>query len=99
MPARIELALDIDSSSRSGWRILRPAPGSSLFATGAHATWFAFAPDSVKLELGRGGDAVSARLGIRGDSIVGYASVITPQVEGGSTGTGVRGTRTPCPSP
>jgi hypothetical protein len=99
VPVQIELALDIDSSSRGGWRILRPAPGSPLFATGAHATWFAFAPDSVKFELGRGSDRVSARLGIRGDSIHGYATVITPQVEGGSTGTGVRGTRMTCPSP
>jgi len=99
VPAQIELALDFDSSSHAGWRILRPAPGSPQFATGAHATWSAFAADSVQLELGRGSERVTARLEIRGDSIHGNATVIMPQLDAGSMGTGVRGTRMLCSSP
>ena len=55
--------------------------------------------DSVKLELGEGTRSVTARIGVKGDSIHGYATITDPLLPGGGMGTGMRGSRILCSTP
>jgi len=99
VPAQVELLPDRDPATGGNWRILRPAPGAPPLRLAAHARWMMLTADSVKLELQEGMESVSARFGVKGDSIHGYATVRTPQLPGGEMGTGMRGSRMLCSSP
>lgn len=99
VPAQVELLPNPDPSARGSWRILRPAPGAPPFQLSARASWLVLSADSVKLELGEGTQSVTARIGVTGDSIHGYATVTDPLLPAGAMGTDVRGSRMLCSTP
>jgi hypothetical protein len=99
VPAQVELVRDPDAATGGSWRILRPAPGAPPFRLAARAAWLVLSADSVKLELGEGTRSVTARIGVKGDSIHGYATITDPLLPGGGMGTGMRGSRILCSTP
>jgi hypothetical protein len=99
VPAQVELVRDPDVAAGGSWRILRPAPGAPPFRLTARAAWLVLTADSVKLELGEGTRSVTARIGVTGDSIHGYATITDPLLPGGGMGTGMRGSRILCSTP
>ena len=99
VPAQVELMADRDTAAGGIWRILRPAPGAQPFRLAAQARWLMLTADSVKLELREGLRSVSARLGVRGDSIRGRAMISDPQLPTGGMAADVRGSRMLCSSP
>ncbi|HET9004530.1 MAG TPA: zf-HC2 domain-containing protein [Gemmatimonadaceae bacterium] len=99
VPAQVELLPDTDASAGGSWRFLRPAPGAPPFQLSARASWLVLSADSVKLELGEGTQSVTARIGVTGDSIHGYATVTDPLLPAGAMGTDVRGSRMLCSTP
>ena len=99
LPARVELVPDLLSPSDTSSRVLRPAPGSPPFATGAKAAWSVIGPDLLRLQLGEGPRSVDARLELTADSLHGRAELRNPLIRGSYTASEVRGSRTPCPAP
>ena len=99
VPAQVELVPEPDVAAGGSWRIVRPAPGAPPFRLAARAAWLVLSADSVKLELGEGTQSVTARIGVKGDSIHGYATITDPLLPGGEMGTGMRGSRILCSTP
>lgn len=99
IPAQVQLLRDRDPSAGGNWRILRPAPGAAPFRLAATARWVMLTADSVRFDLQEGIESVSARFGVRGDSINGYATVRVPQLPTGEMGTRLSGSRIRCGAP
>jgi hypothetical protein len=99
IPGRIELVPERDSTmgrTAGERRVLRPAVGAAPFAAGTRATWSMIGADSVLLEVSEANRSLVARVGVKGDSISGLATISGPSAAGGSTVTGIHGARIAC---